>query len=79
MSEFLRVRTAADFRTLDESEMLLGYMEGFEGSPPPCSGASRSFYHGWRNGMVDAGFADADDAQIELATELCSQPPISLH
>jgi hypothetical protein len=79
MSEFLRVTSAADLRTLDESEILLGYMEGFEGSPQPCSGTSRSFYHGWRNGMVDAGFADADDAQVELAAELRHQPPISVH
>ncbi len=79
MSEFMKVATAADLRTLDESEVLLGYLEGFDGSPEPGSDTSRSFYHGWRNGMVDAGFADADRARLQLSQELRAQPPMSLH
>ncbi len=69
MSEFKSVATVSDFRTLDESDVLLGYLEGFEGGARPGSGFSRSFWHGWRNGMVDAGHAEADDAQLLLADE----------
>ena len=67
MSEFKSVATIADFRTLDESEVLLGYLEGFDGGPRPGSDCSRSFCHGWRNGMADAGHAEADSAQLALA------------
>lgn len=70
MSEFSPVATVAEFHTLNESEVLLGYLEGFEGSPQPGSTASRSFHHGWRNGMVDAGYAEVDNAQLQLRAEL---------
>jgi hypothetical protein len=73
MPEFLPVATIMDFQTLDEAEVLLGYMEGFDGSPVPGSGASRAFYHGWRNGMVDGGFAQPDESQRQLAAALGSQ------
>ncbi len=69
MSEFKSVATVADFRTLDEAEVLLGYLEGFDGGPPPGSDYSRSFCHGWRNGMVDGGHMDADEAQLALTGE----------
>ena len=69
MAEFKSVATVADFQTLDEAEVLLGYLEGFDGQPPPHSGCSRSFYHGWRNGMVDGGHAERDEDQHALAEE----------
>lgn len=79
MSEFTSVATIADFRTLDESEMLLGYMDGFDGLPCPASARSRSFFHGWRNGMADAGHIEADDAQHALAEEFRHMTPCTLH
>lgn len=85
MSEFVPVSTAIDFYTLDECEVLLGYLEGFEGGRPPGSTASRSFQHGWRNGLVDAGLVEADEAQLQLRRELggeprsCSSRNIKLH
>jgi hypothetical protein len=69
MSEFGPVARISDRRTLDESEVLLGYMAGFDGSPCPGSSCSRSFLHGWRNGMVDGGHAEPDAAQRALAAE----------
>ena len=85
MSEFVPVSTVIDFYTLDECEVLLGYLEGFEGVRQPGSTASRSFHHGWRNGLVDAGLVEADEAQIQLKSELggeplsCSSPHSKLH
>ena len=65
--EFLPVRTIEDFHTLDEAEVLLGYMDGFDGGAAPGSDRSRSYCHGWRNGMVDSGRCSPDDAQHALA------------
>jgi hypothetical protein len=79
MSEFSPVATVGEFQTLDESDVLLGYLEGFEGSPLPCSSASRSFCHGWRNGMVDGGFAEVDEAQMKLAAAFRNERPVSIH
>ena len=67
MPEFLPVRTTEDFHTLDRADVLLGYMDGFDGGPAPGSDRSRSYCHGWRNGMVDSGRCDPDDAQHALA------------
>jgi hypothetical protein len=67
MTEFAPVITIADFRQLDDGEIMEGYFDGFHGSPPPGSDRSRAFWHGWRNGRVDAGLAEPDFAQIALA------------
>ena len=69
MSEAGTVATIAEFQALDEAEILLGYLEGYEGRASPVIPMSRSFRHGWRNGMVDAGYVDADGAQNALAFE----------
>ena len=48
------VMLAADLATLDSEEIIEGYRDAREGFP--CSGnRSRSYWHGWRNGMVDSG------------------------
>ena len=67
MSEFRPISTVRDYHTLDESDVFLGYMDGFEGAPPPGSGHSRGYFHGWRNGMIEAGFAEPDRAYETLA------------
>jgi hypothetical protein len=69
MSEFTPVETVAAFRLLDDGEILEGYFDGFHGGPVPGSDRSRSFWHGWRNGQVDAGRAEPDPAQRLLARE----------
>jgi hypothetical protein len=66
MSEFALVETVADFRQLDDGEILEGYFDGFHGGAAPGSGRSRSFWHGWRNGRVDAGLAEPDAAHCAL-------------
>lgn len=61
------VRTPSDFRSLDEGEVLEGYLDGFSGlelTPP----YSRSYLHGWRNGMIESERCPPDDAYIELQT-----------
>ena len=79
MSDLTSAATIADFRTLNEAEVLSGYLVGFEGQPVPASDSSRSFYHGWRNGRVDAGYCCADFAQIALVEEFRAlRSPMSL-
>lgn len=69
MAEFVPAKTVADFRQLDDGEILEGYFDGFHGSAAPGSDRSRSFWHGWRNGRVDAGLAEPDFAQRALEQE----------
>lgn len=75
MAEFMPVESVAEFRQLDDGEILEGYFDGFHGSPAPGSDRSRSFWHGWRNGRVDAGLDLPDAAQrmLEEAFRMLSQ------
>ncbi|WP_211440967.1 hypothetical protein [Collimonas humicola] len=70
MSEFTKVSTLAEVAMLDKDEMMLGYWHGFEGNDEPGSDKSKSFWHGYRNGRVDGGFAEPDLAQKQLAHEI---------
>lgn len=60
------VTTLEDLAKLDHDEVVEGYSDGTENFP--CGpNRSRSYWHGWRNGMVDCGHAEKDDAQADLA------------
>lgn len=61
------VRTLEDLATLDKAEVEAGYADGFMGEGEPGDNRSRSYWHGWRNGAVDGGFREKDEAQAELA------------
>ena len=67
MTEFRPVSDIEEFRLLDDGEILEGYFDGFHGASSPGSDRSRSYWHGWRNGRVDAGLAEPDTAQLALA------------
>jgi hypothetical protein len=69
MPEFRPVTTVADFVSLDDGDVLEGYLDGFHDGPVPNSSHSRSYWHGWRNGMVDSEREIADWAQEALARE----------
>lgn len=67
MSEFKPVSTLEDLATLDTEEILEGYRSGADGDPEPGNNRSRSFWHGWRNGAMDAGALAHDQASHDLA------------
>lgn len=67
MAEFRPVQTVEDFRTLDDGDVLEGYLGGFDGEAEPGNTRSRSYWHGWRNGMVDSARCLADHAHLTLA------------
>ncbi|PYF04996.1 hypothetical protein BJ122_102222 [Rhodopseudomonas faecalis] len=62
------VSTTRDLAALDADEVTAGYLIGFAGGQCPPD-ASRSFWHGWRNGLVDGGHTTPDDDQRALARE----------
>lgn len=66
------VRTAADLDTLDDDEIREGYWDGYDGFP--CGdNRSRSYWHGWRNGMRDSGRIPGDDAMRALAHDVLTR------
>jgi len=67
---FVPVRTVADLETLDQDEMVRGYIECKRGDPEPGANRGRAYWHGWRNRMMDYGELKIDDASRSLAAEL---------
>lgn len=70
MSEYQPIRTKQELDLLDNEEVVAGYLDGLKGSSQPGSDKSKSFWHGWRNGRVDGGFAAIDCDQRRLAREI---------
>lgn len=44
-----------------------GYRDGLAGDVEPGDNRSLSYWHGWRNGAVDGGHREKDEAQAILA------------
>lgn len=62
---------------MDEAEMVDGYQDGRENAR--CGdNRSESYWHGWRNGMVDGGHAKVDEAQRLLANRLIKDGRLKL-
>lgn len=70
MSEYKAISTAAELETLNSIEALDGYLSGLRNDPEPGSDKSKSFWHGWRNGMADKGRIPIDSAMRNLAEEI---------
>lgn len=70
MAEFKPVETLDDLSTLDTAEVVEGYLDGLKAAAEPGNNRSRSYWHGWRNGVVDGGFRQIDEAQRRLAREV---------
>lgn len=67
MPEFAPVTTLVDVESLDSAEVMCGYHHGVANGAEPGSWASRSFWHGWRRGRVDAGHVEQAPDQSLLA------------
>ena len=70
MSEYSPLSTAAELAFLDDDECVAGYRAGLGGAPKPGSDKSKSYWHGWRNGMMDTGRLPIDGAARQLAAEV---------
>lgn len=67
--KFEPVRTMADLETLDEDQVIEGYRSAERGDPEPGPNRGRSYWHGWRNRMMDLGELPHDEASRSLAAE----------
>lgn len=53
----------------NDDDLFEGYQDGRANEPEPKGNRSKSYWHGWRNGQVDGGHAESDDAQKQLARD----------
>lgn len=67
MSVRVPIYDANQLDFVDAKESYEGYLDGFHGEPEPGDNRSDSYWHGWRNGAVDGGHREADEAQRLLA------------
>jgi hypothetical protein len=67
---FEPVRTKADFETLNGADVVEGYCSTERGDPEPGENRGRSYWHGWRNRMIDYGELPVDAAAMQLVGEL---------
>lgn len=70
MSEYQPLSSAHELDVLDDADCVAGYMAGLDGAPEPGSDKSKSYWHGWRNGMMDKGQLPIDEAARNLAHEV---------
>src|SRR3954463_9868084 len=69
MVERIPATTPDQVFAMDEAEMVEGYQDGRDNAP--CGdNRSESYWHGWRNGMVDGGHAKGGEGQRLLARRL---------
>ena len=66
---FKPVCTLAELEALDENEIIEGYVSTGRDDPEPGANRGRSFWHGWRNRMIDYGVIPSDNASRQLARE----------
>ncbi len=69
MNEFTPVATLPELDASDQGQMVEGYFEGRDNEPEPGHNRGKSFWHGWRNGMMDAGHMDIDEPARRLVHE----------
>lgn len=53
-----------------KDDCVAGYRAGLDGTPEPGSDKSKSYWHGWRNGMMDKGRLPIDEAARNLVAEV---------
>lgn len=73
MSEYKRIESLEDYENIDDEECVKGYMLGLKGEELPSPHLyTRSFYHGYLNGLVDSGRRQIDNNQLDLVYQLRS-------
>ena len=74
MPDRIPLRTWQQTAKLNSDEVVEGYFDGRHGEPEPGDNRSFSYWHGWRNGAVDGGHREADEAQRDLAHDAVRDP-----
>jgi len=70
VSDYIPIKRAVLLDELDDKEVIQGYWDGKNNEPEPQGNRSKSYWHGWRNGMADGGHMEIDGAQSELAANV---------
>ena len=70
MSEYAPLTSAAELAVIDDDDFVAGYRAGLDGEPTPGSDRSKSFWHGWRNGMFDSMRMPLDAAALALVQDM---------
>jgi ribosome modulation factor len=70
MSEYTPLSTHAELDLLDMDDCVEGYRAGLNGrTEEPGSDKSKSYWHGWRNAMIDRRLMEPDEAWYSLLRE----------
>ena len=77
MSAYQQVTTLAELDALDDDDVREGYFDGRAGEPEPSGNRSRSYWHGWRCGMMDARRLEIDPAHRKLIAEYVARGRLS--
>lgn len=64
------ITKANQLDNLDNDEVIQGYWDGKDNEPEPGDNRSYLYWHGYRNGQVDGGYAKSDEAQKALAYDV---------
>ena len=65
------LRRATELDDLDERDLMAGYWAGFGGDGhEPSAEFNRSYWHGWRNGMIDSKKMKGDATSAALARDV---------
>ena len=70
MSEFEPVATVADLETLDQDEIVAGFMDWRPGDPEPGPNRGRAYWHGFMNAARDHGERPWSPQSAQLAHEI---------
>lgn len=70
MSFYTPVSSAIKLDMLDDEEILKGYLAAYSNKNIDEITVSESFWHGYRNGLVDSGKSKLDQAQKDLIRDL---------
>lgn len=66
---YFPVSNISELETLDEKEIVEGYLDGLKNEPKPSGNRSKSYFHGWRNGMIDIGKIPHDKFSDNLVNQ----------
>lgn len=64
------ITKANQLNDLDDAELMQGYWDGKDNEPEPGDNRSYSYWHGWRNGMMDGKHMPHDAASRALAHDV---------
>lgn len=70
MSFYTPVRSVIKLDMLDDEEILKGYLAAYSDKHIEEVNVSESFWHGYRNGLVDSGKSKLDQAQKDLVRDV---------